>query len=117
MGVERPPSSFFVHRTLLPSPPSGFHFSTSPFSIETRFCCGPRQFGQSSGSFVAASLLVACSDNQDSTRRNRKTARLLERRLIRALRLRIVKTNRGLRGELKACPAVKLYPNGKGPRR
>src|SRR4029079_4157696 len=54
MGVERPPSSFFFHSKLLPSPPSGSHFSTSPFSIETRFCCGPRQLGQSSGSGVDA---------------------------------------------------------------
>src|SRR4051812_47779273 len=83
MGVERPPSSFFFHRTLLPSPPSGFHFSASPFSIETRFCCGPRQFGQSSGSAVAAKPLPAIGTNQDTT--NSKIARLLERRLIRGL--------------------------------
>src|SRR5262245_36037411 len=115
MGVDRPPSSFFAHRRLLPSPPSGLHFSTRPFSIDTRFCCGPRQFGQSSGSVVAAKPLTADVNNNDSI--NTQIARLLKRRLIRALRLGIEIIDRELREDHKACPAVKLYPNGREPRR
>src|SRR3954471_1193410 len=114
MGVERPASSFFFHRTLLPSPPSGFHFSTSPFSVETRFCCGPRQFGQSSGSFVASCCAAASGSTPIIV--NRRLAQMLERRLIRALRLRIRKTDQKPRGKRTSYPAVKLYRNGKEPR-
>src|SRR5256885_546672 len=66
MGVDRPANSFFFQSKLLPGPPSGFHLSTSPFSVETRFCCGPRQFGQSIGSTGAAILLVASTPMDNS---------------------------------------------------
>src|SRR6478752_7767068 len=66
-GVDRPASSFFFHRTLLPSPPSGLHFSTKPFSVETRFCCGPRQFGQSIGSGFAARAELEITPWQHAT--------------------------------------------------
>src|SRR4029079_2808625 len=52
------------HSRLLPSPPSGSHFSTRSFSIETRFCCGPRQLGQSIGSLSAAQAAVASGNSE-----------------------------------------------------
>src|SRR4051812_30130542 len=66
MGVDRPANSFFFQSRLLPGPPFGSHLSTSPFSVETLFCCGPRQFGQSIGSTVAAIFLLASTPMHNS---------------------------------------------------
>ena len=41
--MERPPISSFFQIRLLPSPPLGFQESIKPLSVETLFCCGPRQ--------------------------------------------------------------------------
>src|SRR3954470_7626514 len=106
IGVDRPASSFFFHSRLLPSPPSGFHFSTSPFSDETRFCCGPRQFGQSRGSLVAAPLAIGSAQITISKR----LARLLERRLIRGSPPRNCKNKPGTSRETNSLPGRQTLP-------